>query len=161
MKTTFIGVGSNLGRRDVLIGQAREWTGHELGKLTKSSGLYETSPWGNPDQPNYLNQVWELQTGLNPFQLLEQLLNLEKRAQRERREKWGARTLDLDLLFYEDYQIRTEELTLPHPFIQERNFVLIPMAEIAPDWVHPVLGKTISALASACQDQEPVWKWSS
>lgn len=159
MKTAFIGAGSNLGQRERQLAQALEWIGTEIGEVICESSIYQTSPWGGIDQPDYLNQVWQIRTALGPFQLMAALLELEKRTNRERIQKWGARTLDLDLLFYEDYRIHTEELTLPHPRLQDRNFVLVPLAEIAPDWRHPVLGKDIRTLLQQSPDQESVKRW--
>lgn len=152
----FIGSGSNLGKRDQQLLEARQWIDREVGRVIGESSVYQTSPWGGIDQPDYLNQVWQIQTNLNPFQLMATLLELEKRANRERTQRWGARTLDLDLLFYDDYRIRTDFLTLPHPRIQDRNFVLVPLAEIAPDWRHPVLKQTVSYLAAHSPDEENV-----
>ncbi|PHN06914.1 2-amino-4-hydroxy-6-hydroxymethyldihydropteridine diphosphokinase [Flavilitoribacter nigricans] len=157
--TAFIGVGSNLGPREVQLRQALQWIEEEIGTLIRASNIYQTSPWGGIDQPDYLNQVWQIRTGLGPFHLMTALLELEKRANRERLQRWGARTLDLDLLFYDDYRIRTAFLTLPHPQIQNRNFVLVPLAEIAPDWLHPVLGKTAAELAAKSPDEEIVRIW--
>lgn len=159
MKTAFIGAGSNLGKRVQQLEQALHWIDAEIGEVVRESSIYQTSPWGGIDQPDYLNQVWEIRTDKNPFQLMEALLELEKRTNRERIQKWGARTLDLDLLFYEDYRIQTEALTLPHPRLQFRNFVLVPMAEIAPDWRHPVLAKDIRTLLKESSDRELVELW--
>jgi 2-amino-4-hydroxy-6-hydroxymethyldihydropteridine diphosphokinase len=158
-KTALIGTGSNLGDREQQLRQALQWTAEEVGEIVRTSALYQTSPWGNIDQPDYLNQVWQIRTSLEPFRLMEKLLELEKRAKRERKEKWGARTLDLDLLFYEDYIIRTDALELPHPRLHLRNFVLIPLEEIAPEWEHPVFKKTIAQLREESQDEEEVRVW--
>lgn len=152
----FIGSGSNLGKRDQQLLEARQWIDREVGRVIGESSVYQTSPWGGIDQPDYLNQVWKIQTDLNPFQVMTALLELEKRANRERTQRWGARTLDLDLLFYDDYRIRTDFLTLPHPRIQDRNFVLVPLSEIAPDWRHPVFKQTVSYLAAHSPDEEKV-----
>lgn len=159
MKTAFIGCGSNLGERQQQLRQALQWTEEEIGEIVSVSTLYQTSPWGNIDQPDYLNQVWQIRTVMDPFDLMRKLLELEKRANRERIQRWGARTLDLDLLFYGDYIVRTEELELPHPRLHLRNFVLIPMEEIAPDWIHPVFQKTIAELRQESRDEEKVAVW--
>ena len=155
----FIGSGSNLGNREQQLSRALEWIKAEVGQVLQESAIYQTSPWGGIDQPDYLNQVWQIRTMLDPFRLMTALLNLEKRANRERVQRWGARTLDLDLLFFDDYQIRTDFLSLPHPRLQDRNFVLIPLAEIAPDWSHPVLQKTVKALMQDSPDKEVVRLW--
>jgi 2-amino-4-hydroxy-6-hydroxymethyldihydropteridine diphosphokinase len=157
--TAFIGSGSNLGQREEQLRQALQWIRDEIGEVVRESSLYQTSPWGGIDQPDYLNQVWQIRTRLDPFRLMSALLELEKRANRERIQRWGARTLDLDLLSYDDYRIRTDFLTLPHPRIQDRNFVLVPFAEIAPEWEHPVFERTIRYLAEHSPDEEVVRKW--
>lgn len=157
--TAFIGSGSNLGQREQQLRQALQWIREEIGEVVKESAIYQTSPWGGIDQPDYLNQVWQIRTELDPFQLMSALLKLEKRARRERIMRWGARTLDLDLLFYDDYRIRTDFLTLPHPRMLDRNFVLVPLAEIAPDWQHPVLKRSVRYLLEHSPDEEAVQIW--
>ena len=109
---------------------------------TKAITLPNTAP-----QPDYINGCAVLRTTLNPFQLLQALFYTEQFFGRERRERWGARTLDLDLLLYGDRQIDTPELVLPHPRMSDRAFVLLPLAEIAADWIHPVKGLAISELS--------------
>jgi len=119
-------------------------------KVLRSSCWYRTTAITLPNsapQPDYINGCAVLQTSLEPLQVLQVLLETELKFGRERRERWGARTLDLDLLFYGDRQIDTPELVLPHPRMSDRAFVLLPLAEIAADWIHPVLNQAIADLA--------------
>ncbi len=116
--------------------------------LLSHSSWHKTAAIG-PPQPDYLNGCALLQTTLKPLPLLEQLLAIESRFGRVRGERWGPRSLDLDMLLYADQRIDTDRLQIPHPRMRERAFVLVPLAEIAPDWVEPVTGLTIAALCAA------------
>jgi len=124
----YIGMGSNLGDRRALL----RYGVRQLGTVTMVSPLYESEPVGGPQQGPYLNLVAQIQTALDPFQLLERCLAIEAGAGRVRRERWGPRTLDLDLLLFDDVEIRSPRLTVPHPRMRERRFVLQPLADIAP-----------------------------
>lgn len=119
----------------------------EAGEITKRSGIYETKPWGNVKQSNFFNMCIEFRTTLNPQELLTKIKNVEVQLGRVKREKWGPREIDIDILFYEDQIISDPELTIPHKYLHERAFVLIPLAEIAPNLVHPILRASISELA--------------
>jgi 2-amino-4-hydroxy-6-hydroxymethyldihydropteridine diphosphokinase len=146
--TAYVALGSNLGdRRDTLeraLQALREQPGVVLGGV---SSFRETEPVGGPPgQPPYLNAVAEVQTALPPLDLLHRLLEIEQRLGRVRAERWGPRTIDLDLLLYADVVCATPELTLPHPRLHERRFVLEPLAEVAPLLVHPLLGRTARQL---------------
>jgi 2-amino-4-hydroxy-6-hydroxymethyldihydropteridine diphosphokinase len=116
--------------------------------LVSHSSWYKTRPIG-PPQPDYLNACALLQTPLEPLPLLEQLLAIESRFGRVRGERWGPRSLDLDILLYGDQRVDTDRLQIPHPRMRERAFVLVPLAEIAADWVEPVSGLSIAALCEA------------
>jgi 2-amino-4-hydroxy-6-hydroxymethyldihydropteridine diphosphokinase len=149
----FISLGSNLGQREQHLAQARQQISREIGPIVTSSSLYETAAWGKLNQPAFINQVLEIQTLIQPEDLLNKIMELEQAQGRVRHERWGARTIDIDILFYGDKQINTSALTIPHPQLQSRMFVLAPLGEIAPDFMHPVLQKTISQLLDECPDE--------
>ncbi|MBI1227631.1 MAG: 2-amino-4-hydroxy-6-hydroxymethyldihydropteridine diphosphokinase [Bacteroidetes bacterium] len=149
---THLLLGGNLGDRLANLAAARKLIGEKIGIIVKKSSLYETEAWGNTDQPDFLNQALEVATNLNPVDLLHAILSIEKKLGREREDKWSARTIDIDILFYEAKILNTKELTLPHPHLHERNFVLVPMLEIAPNKQHPVFKKTIEELYEASKD---------
>lgn len=157
MSQAFIGVGSNLGDRERTIQQAKDLLGSLRGvRMLACSKLLETEPVGGPaEQDKYLNAVWQIETELTPKQLLEQLLDIERVLGRVRKEKDGPRTIDLDLLFYDQEVIDRSELVIPHPRVHERFFVLEPMAELDPDFRHPVLKKTVLELLKGLGHKKP------
>ena len=143
----YIGVGSNLGEREEYMKLAKEKVSALPDtKNFKSASIIETEPYGYLDQPNFLNGCACLRTWLEPFALLDVLQSIEAKAGRERKIHWGPRTLDLDLLFYDDQVLGTKRLIVPHPEIEKRSFVLVPMAQIAPWLRHPVSKSTIKQL---------------
>ena len=140
----YVGIGTNLGDRAAHVAQALQALAAEPAiEFVKASSLYETAPVGKTDQPDFLNAVAALRTSLPPRALLDALLHIENRMGRVRNLRWGPRVIDLDLLLYGDAQIQTPGLTIPHPRLRERAFVLIPLAEIAPDLRLPGDGKRI------------------
>lgn len=132
--------------------QAQQYIEYEIGKIVKSSHIYITQAWGVREQPDFLNQALEVETALSPEELLEKIHTIEKKMGRVRSAHWSKRLIDIDILFYEQAIIQTENLTLPHPFLHERNFVLAPLAEIAPNFRHPSFQKTMVTLYEDSQD---------
>ena len=152
-------LGSNLGDRAALLAAARWQLAATAGEIVVASGLYETAAWGREDQPAFLNQALALRTALSAEALLAACLATEQRAGRQRLERWGSRTLDVDILLFGAKIIATPTLTVPHPRLAERRFALVPLAEIAGSLRHPHLGTTIAALLVGCPDRLPVQPW--
>ena len=152
-KHAFISLGSNLGDRLQFLKSAVEQIGLRLGKVIKESKIYEAAAWGHTKQPDFYNQVIEIETELSPAQLLQGCLEIEKSLGRERSILWGERTIDLDILLYDGRSVKLENLNIPHPYLHLRNFVLVPLCEIAPDLIHPTLELTIKQLLERCADK--------
>lgn len=146
--------GSNSGKREFFLRSAIELIQTQIGPLGLSSSVYETEPWGFVSEQQFLNQVWMVETNLTPHGVLGQLLDIEMKLGRIRESQGGyvSRVIDLDILYYDEQILNDEELSVPHPRIQERNFVLQPLVEILPHFVHPVLGLTNTQLLEKCQD---------
>ena len=149
-----------MGEREQNLLAAIEHINQHCGLITNSSSLYETAAWGNTEQPAFLNQALELQTELTARQLMRRILKVEKLMGRVRKEKYGPRLIDIDILLYADEIHNYKLLKLPHPEMQNRRFALLPLAEIAPDIIHPVLQKTITELLAVCKDELEVKKYS-
>ncbi|MBK0380882.1 2-amino-4-hydroxy-6-hydroxymethyldihydropteridine diphosphokinase [Mucilaginibacter segetis] len=152
MINVFLLLGSNLGKRELFLDEAIGHIENRVGKRLNKSAVYETQSWGKTDEPDYLNQVIELQTGLTAGELLKIILDIELEMGRRREIKWGARIIDIDILFYGNDIISSPELTIPHPELHKRRFTLEPLNQIASDLVHPVLGKTIFLLKKELKD---------
>ncbi len=154
-KNVFIGIGSNQGDREGSIYSALEEI-RFFGDLVSISGLYETEPFGSIEQPDFLNAVVQIHTDLVPDALLTHLQDIEQKLGRVRKEKWGPRTLDLDILIFDQLVLKSETLVVPHPGLSERRFVLVPLCEIAPQYVVPGLNKTVEQLLRETPDRNRI-----
>lgn len=155
----FVGMGSNLGDRPANLQQALQLLQQEGIILSGCSPLYETPSWGKENEPAYLNAVVQLQTSLSPEALLELLLKTENKLGRDRPYRWAPRTLDLDLLYFHQEIRNTDQLTLPHPRIEERKFVLQPLCDLSPGFLHPVSLKNQESLLQECPDTSSITRW--
>lgn len=153
---TFLLLGANLGDRVQTLRRAADLIAGHVGRVAQQSKLYETAPWGVTDQPAYLNQVLAVETTLEPEAVLIQTQGIEQKLGRVRHEKWGARIIDVDILYYDGLVMQSETLTIPHPYLHQRRFTLVPLAEIAPDFAHPVFRKTMVELLAECVDLSEV-----
>lgn len=156
MSYIYLSLGSNLGNRQENIKKALEAIAHTIGNIKKISGFYETEPWGKKNQPWFLNCCSEIETILSHQELLEKCQNIEKIMGRTKKGKWGPRVIDIDILFYGDKSSKTAKLTIPHPRIRNRRFVLKPLHEIAPNFIHFLFKKTIKELLKECSDRSIV-----
>lgn len=152
MSTAYLLLGSNQGDRQGILQQALVLLGDQAGPIVRHSKIYETAAWGNTEQPSFLNLAVQLQTAHTPETLLLATQGIENSMGRLRTEKWGQRTLDIDILFYDDLQMDTPFLRLPHPEISKRRFVLVPLCDIAPALQHPALQMSVQQLLEACTD---------
>ena len=158
MEEAYLLLGSNLGDSKKYIQDALNYINDEVGERTGLSSLYQTASWGKEDQPDFINQVVSVKTKLNPQQLLKNILVIETKLGRERRDKWGSRTIDIDLLFYGNHVIQEDNLVVPHPFLHQRRFTLMPLVELNPQFVHPVFNQTIKELYEKLEDNLSVIK---
>jgi 2-amino-4-hydroxy-6-hydroxymethyldihydropteridine diphosphokinase len=157
MKKVFLGLGSNLGNREENLNKAKVMIGSSIGSVISSSSLYETEPWGFESKEEFLNMVICIETKLSPSGLLGRILMIESQLGRVRCDtKYSSRVIDIDILLYDNDIVNEEALIIPHPKIEERRFVLVPLAEIAPDLIHPVLNKSLKSLLQTCSDKSSV-----
>lgn len=155
---TVISLGTNMGDRLQHLKTAVKKFGESAGRVIQISSVYETEAWGIQGQQAFYNQVMLCSTTLLPRELLNALLDIEMEMGRIREVKWGPRLIDLDILYYENRIINEPGLQIPHPFISQRRFILVPLAETAPEWKHPVSGLTAEELLPLCDDKLEVWK---
>jgi len=152
-----LGLGSNVGDREGYLRKTVEAIGNfERSEVRRVSSIYETEPWGKKDQDPFLNQVVEVDTQLRPHELLAVCQKIEKDLGRSTRERWGPRTIDIDLLLYGDVVIEDRNLRVPHSLLAERRFVLVPLTELSPSVSLPGLGKTVREVLEDCQDRGTV-----
>ena len=158
MKTAYLLIGGNLGNRKENLSQAIALIREQCGVLTRSSSIYETGAWGKTDQPSFLNQALEISTSLNARQLMRKILAIEKMMGRIREVKLGPRIIDIDIILFENEIHDLRFLKIPHPEMQNRRFVLVPLAEINPELQHPVLKRSVAELLEECPDNLDVHK---
>lgn len=159
MPVAYIGLGSNMGDKTANLKRAIEELGKVPGnKVLAVSSFYETEPVGNIEQDWFINAAVKIETDLTPRELLEVLLKIEKELGRVRDERWGPRTIDLDILLYDDLALNEEGLAIPHPYLHERGFVLVPLSEIAPEVIHPIFKRSIQELLEVLEDSKKIEK---
>lgn len=145
-RNAYLILGSNLNDREFALKLATSWIKEKCGTILKKSAIYRSKAWGFTNQPDFLNQILIIETKLDPWQLLKSLLDIEKQMGRVREIKWHSRLIDIDILFYGQEVIDLPELQIPHPRLAERNFTLVPLMEIAPQFIHPTFAVTIEEL---------------
>jgi len=157
MKKVFLGIGTNLGNKESNLEQAVARIKEYIGPVLKSSAIYETEPWGFQAKDEFLNMVVKIETDLAPSGLLGRILMIESLLGRVRvKEQYSSRLIDIDILLFEDMIVNEESLKIPHPLLHERKFVLVPLCEIAPEFIHPVMKKSIADLLEICEDASKV-----
>ena len=154
-ESVFVLLGSNLGDREHLVNQACNMIGERCGEIVAKSRLYESEPWGFKSEHWFLNQVVKIETSLSPDALMQTLLEIEKELGRDRitpHKGYVSRPIDLDILYFGNEIIDTQMVVVPHPRLHQRRFTLLPLCDVAPDFVHPVMNKTNLQLLDECQD---------
>jgi len=148
----YLHLGSNIGDRMAMLAKAEALIAQRIGAIERRSNYYETAAWGKTDQPNFINYALRIETEQTAEAVLKTIHEIEAECGRERKEKWTARVLDIDIVFFGNEVIDTKALTVPHPHMQNRNFVLIPMMDIADDYLHPILGLRMDELYEQSED---------
>lgn len=159
MNTIIFSTGSNIGKRPWHLKFALKMLEKRIGKVVSKSSIYQSEAWGLEAQRDFLNQVIIIQTKLSATECLEILQDIENQRFRARKIHWGPRTLDIDILFFNQEIINSQTLIIPHPFLQNRLFVLLPLSEIFPDFVHPISGYSIKQLLTKCTDHSKVTRY--
>ena len=159
MNKVYLLLGSNMGNSKLQLSTAIAQIKKQIGRVTRRSSLYSTAAWGNTQQPDFLNQVIIVETVLTALQTMQTILSIEKQMGRLRTVKNAPRIIDIDILFFNKEMIELEQLTVPHPQIQNRRFVLVPLNQLSPNLQHPVLKKTIHQLLIHCPDKLNVKKF--
>jgi len=159
MNKTYLLLGSNMGNSKMQLTKAVKYIEKKIGPITRQSGLYATAAWGNTSQPDFINQVIVVESRLTALQTMEAILNIEKKMGRIRTVKNAPRIIDIDILFFNREIVELEHLAVPHPQIKNRRFVLVPLNELSPNLVHPVLKKTVHQLLAHCPDKLNVKKF--
>lgn len=153
MNKVYLLLGANIGNPNKQLEDAKVEIEDRIGKITRQSKIYESEAWGVENQPVFLNQVILLETDFSANKVLNEILKIEILLGRIRGQRWGSRIIDIDILYYNEDIIHTEDLQVPHPYIQERNFTLIPLVEIAADYSHPIFKKSNKELLEESTDQ--------
>lgn len=159
MGGVYLLLGSNLGDRVLNLRRTSAALNAAGIRVIECSDFYETAPWGNSDQPAFINQAIAIDTGLEPLPLLEKLKAIEQETGREENIRWGPRKIDIDILLYHDQQINTDRLEIPHPRMAARRFTLLPLVELAGEAIHPGNGHTINRLLADCPDDLPAHRY--
>lgn len=154
----YLGLGTNLGNKKENLATAIALIEQTLGEVQKVSSIYFSAAWGIENQPDFLNQVVLIKTKLFPLKLIEKILEIENKMGRTRRVKWGERLIDIDILLIDTILIHTPQLTVPHPFILQRSFVITPLIEIASNILHPIYQKTLGQLHEDCTDSTTLYR---
>jgi 2-amino-4-hydroxy-6-hydroxymethyldihydropteridine diphosphokinase len=161
MNNVYLLIGGNMGERMANLAAARNSINIDCGRITATSSIYETEAWGYKEQPAFLNQALLIETSLEAEKLMEEILKIEMALGRKREIPLGPRIIDIDIIYYNDEIINTSSVTIPHPSMAQRKFVLMPLTEISPDYIHPILLKTNAILLKESGDSSVVYKKSS
>lgn len=160
MAKVYFLIGGNLGDREQILDQSINLMQDKIGSLVQLSPIYETEPWGFEHEQNFLNQVVVLESDFAPLLVLDLCQDIEKKMGRVRKKnRYSERTIDIDILFYEDQIINSERLEIPHPRMKERKFALCPLKDVAEDFIHPVFQKSIAELFDECKDDSEIKKY--